>query len=225
MLRTILPPRRGFWRVARGPNPLAPPTPVPPADSKNVGNRFDSPTGDYSVIYFGTHLEACFMETLARLRPAPGLREVVQTEWREAGFMEVGAVPADWRQRRLAVRAMPPNDPPFLDVEAAESLQVLRDEVADVLDQYDYEDLDIGLIRGPDRRVTRAISQWAYEQTNETGEYALFAGIRYCSRQGPDLECWAVFDDINFVELERRPITLDMPALRKVAKVYDLQLH
>lgn len=38
-----------------------------------AGDRFDSPAGDYAVSYFGSTLEACFGETMARFRPSPVL--------------------------------------------------------------------------------------------------------------------------------------------------------
>ena len=190
-----------------------------------AGNRFDSRVGDYSTLYFATELETCFLETLARLRPAQGFRDVIGEEWRELGFMEVGAVPADWRAKRLAVRVELSSELPFVDVEHPDTIQVLRHELADVLQECGLTDLDIGIIRGPDRRVTRAISQWTYDQTTETGADALYGGVRYFSRQERNMECWAAFQDVPLRELERRPITLQMQALRKVAKIYELMLH
>lgn len=194
------------------------------ADSMRAGNRFDSPVGRYGVLYFGTHLRACFAETLARLRPAPGMGDVVAAEWAELGFMPVGGVAADWRHRRLAVRARPIEPFPFVDVEAPETLQVLRDELAHVLALYGYDDLDVGLIRGPDRRVTRAISHWAFSHADDEGRPE-FAGLRYVSRHGDDLECWAVFDDVPLEELEKRPVTREMPELVAIAKLFGLTVH
>ena len=66
-------------------------------------NRFDARSYDYGVLYFGSTLQACFAETLARLRPSVKLLALVEDEWRRAGFMDAGSVPADWRQRLTAV--------------------------------------------------------------------------------------------------------------------------
>jgi RES domain len=227
LVAVVAAPANGFWRVARGPDPLALPVPLDPeeANSPRAGNRFDSPVGRYSVLYFGTHLEACFAETLARLRPAPGLRDVVAREWRAIGFMDVGAVAADWRHRRLAVRARPQiDDPIFLDSEDPETLEELRDALAPTLASYGYSDLDIGLVRGPDKRVPRAISLWAFRQVEEDEGFR-FCGVRYRSRLDSALECWAVFDDVPLEELEKRPISLAMPALQAIAKRYGLTMH
>ena len=160
---TATAPARGFWRVARGPDSLALPRPSDfTHEAGTLGNRFDSPLGDYSVLYFSSTLEGCFMETLARFRPVPGLKDIVEDEWREMGFMEVGGVPADWRHSRLAVRASPDPSLPFLDVEDPNTIEVLRDDLAPTLALHGYTDLDISVIRGNDRRVSRAISHWAY---------------------------------------------------------------
>ena len=55
--------------------------------------------------------------------------------------MVLGEVPADWRHRRLAVRAVPsPSDAipvvRFLDVEAAETRALLRNELGELLAYY-----------------------------------------------------------------------------------------
>jgi RES domain len=115
--------------VARGDDPLAPPPPkrgLPTAGS----NRFDPLTVDCGVLYFGTDLETCFGETLARFRPSVSMLSLVQEEWRELGFMDVGTVAADWRQRRSAVHIRVPSEAQFLDVEAVETHQFLRSELA-----------------------------------------------------------------------------------------------
>jgi hypothetical protein len=129
-------PASGLWRVGRSPDPLRFSDPLNPSLLENpaAGNRFDSPTGDYRVCYFATTLDGCFGETLARFRPDPGLRAIAD----EQGFMALGDVPADWRHRRLAVCVRPaPSDTipavRFLDVEAAATRAVLRDDLGELL--------------------------------------------------------------------------------------------
>jgi hypothetical protein len=168
-----------LWRVARGANPLAPPPSV--RDTTAAGaNRFDLLTIDAGVLYFGTDLETCFGETLARFRPSLKILSVVEEEWRELGFMEIGTVAADWRQRRSAVHVLVPPDARFLDVESAVTHQFLRAELALGLSALGLEDLDVATVRGPDRRVTRLIADWTY-MANTDGE-PRYAGIRYESR-------------------------------------------
>ncbi len=224
--KIVPPPTGGLWRVGRSPDPLRFGEPLEPGllESRTTGNRFDSPTGDYRVCYFATTLEACFGETLSRFRPDPGLSATADEE----GFMALGEVPADWRHRRLAVRAIAtPNDSVptirFLDVEAAETRALLRDELGELLAYHGYSDLDVPTIRGADRRITRWIGRWAYEQRDSENRLR-FAGIRYLSRLSSEWECWALFDDVSLDELQRRPIARDESTLTRVAELYGLTI-
>jgi hypothetical protein len=216
-------PRAGFWRVGRGLDPLT----VRPIQGTRPrlasgGNRYDPQSYDYGVLYFSTTLQACFAETLARLRPNIKLLALVEDEWRQAGFMSGGAVPADWRQRRTAVHVRAPKDALFVDMESVATHQFLRGELAAGLVALGVEDLDVATVRGPDRKVTQMISEWAY--LAREGDEPLYAGIRYLSRLGSHWECWAVFEDDerDFDVVERRPITKDMPELQEVAELFGL---
>lgn len=221
-------PPDGVWRVGRGDDPLKVTRPVPGTlGSSPAGNRFDSSTGDYGVLYFGTSLEACFGETLARLRPGLHLADLIADEWRSLHFMPLGSVPADWRSRRSAVHVrVVDEDAMFLDVEALLTHHHLRTELALGLASLGHDDLDIGLLRGADRRVTRLVSEWAYRAVGPDDDgVPVYAGIRYVSRLSNEWECWAVFDDTPVEVIEKRSITLDMPALLSVAEMYDLTVH
>ncbi len=192
--------------------------------ASRAGNRFDDPEGVFGVLYFGSSLEVCFGETLAKLRPSPKLIALIGDEWQKLGFMEVGAVAAEWRHRNLAVRVKLPHESRLLDLEEPHTLQFLRHELATGLAALGHDELDVATVRGPDRRVTRMISRWAAVQTDEHGD-TLYAGIRYFSRLNRDWECWAVFGDVDLEVVETRPITKDMTELRQVAKLYDLTVH
>lgn len=229
------PPAEGIWRIGRDPDPLAASKSVSASElsKPGTGNRFDSPTGGYGVRYFGTSLEGCFGETLARFRPDPVLSKVIGSEWQEMGVMNVGDIPADWRQRRTAVRvgfpeegqnAKFPDGVRFLDIESVETREAMREDLAELLAYYHYPDLDVALVRGRDRRVTRYISQWVFEQADENGQ-PLYAGIRYLSRLNSEWECWAVFEDVEMEELERRPIRGEDPSYQRIAKLYGLNPH
>lgn len=183
-------PPEGVWRIGRGPTPLA--TRRPPPLSLTVspsGNRFDSPSGSFGVLYFGSSLEGCYGETLARFRPSPAVIAAVGDEWANLNFMDFGAVPAEWRQRRSAVKVTLPPESIFLDVEAAETQQYLRDELAGGLAALGHSDLDVSTVRGPDRRVTRMIAEWTAVQSDEDGN-PYYAGM--LSRLNTEWECWAV---------------------------------
>jgi len=140
--------------------------------------------------------------------------------------MQIGEVPADWRNQRIAVQVdfVPSRLLPivrFLDVEALATRRVLENELAPLLAYYGYTELDVPTVRGGDRRVTRWIGKWAFELREENGAPA-FAGIRYLSRLNTDWECWAVFHDVGIRELAREPIERANPALVSVAREFDL---
>jgi hypothetical protein len=222
----VVSPKAGLWRVGRSPQPLRFSDPLDPdlLDSRSAGNRFDSPTQNYRVCYFATTLDGCFGEVLSRFRPNPRLSAVAH----ENGFMAVGEVPADWRHRRLAVRAIPvPSDRlpaiRFLDVEAAETRAVLQAELGELLAFYGYTELDVPTIRGGDRRITRWIGRWAYQQ-RDAQDRPKFAGIRYLSRLSSEWECWVVFEHVALDEQERRPILRHDEALSRIADLYGLTI-
>ncbi len=214
-------PADGVWRVGRGDDPLRPP-PRGGADlgDTRAGNRFDSLTGSYGVLYFGSTLQACLGETLGRYRSDPKLT-FIEDEWARRNFMARGSVPQDWRIRRTAVRVTVQTARAFLDVEGLRTRRALQAVLGPVLKMFDVDDLDVGAIRGRDRRVTRLVSEWAWRESDADGR-PLFAGIRYLSRIETAWECWAVFDDEEIVELERHPILRTTPELVEVAECYGL---
>jgi len=221
--KAVRAPESGLWRVARGDDPLR-----VPASGKEVGeggaNRFDPLTVDCGVLYFGTDLETCFGEVLARFRPSLKLLSVVEEEWRELGFMDVGSVAADWRQRRSAVHIRLPEEAQFLDAESVVTHQFLRKELALGLSSIGLADLDVAAVRGPDRRVTRLIADWAYMA--EAERLPRYAGVRYESRIRSGWECWALFDDedLEIEVVETLPITPDMKALVEIAGLFGLRV-
>lgn len=228
-------PPEGVWRVGREPDLLSPSVSTKSSEpgKPNTGNRFDSPTGAYGVRYFATHLDGCYGETLARFRADKKLAKVIGSEWSELGFMNVGDIPADWRQRRGAVRVCFPADGAnavsadgvrFLDIESVHTREALLPAIEPLLKFYGHADLDVAVVRGHDRRITRYISQWAYEQVDDD-ERPLYAGIRYLSRLNSEWECWAVFDHVAIKELTRRPILANDAALKGIAELYGLTVY
>lgn len=225
MVAEVEAPRR-LWRVHRGADPLEVRRPRPSSRTHaGAGNRFDSPDGSYGVLYFGSTLTSCFGEVLARLRPDPVLAALVRDEWQEMGVMAPGQVPRDWRERRSASEVSLPDSLPFLDVDALATHQHLRTELALGLSALGYQDLDIGMVRGADRRVTQMISNWTYMAGLIEAEPPRYAGLRYKSRVDDDWECWAVFDDVPINVEEIRPLTLTMPELQAAAAALDLTIH
>ena len=185
------------------------------------GNRFDA-TG-HGTLYFATELEGCFAETTARYRLSTKVLAAIQAdnEWSRRGFMPPGAVPADWRARRLATRVVLDQRAFFLDVDAPATHTFLNKHLAMELSELGVDVLDVGIVRGRDRRITRLIAKFAFDLT--AGDAPSLAGLRYTSRLGP-WECWAVFDRTQFVERERHAIDASMPELTKIARTFGLKV-
>lgn len=220
-------PTRGLWRIGRSSDPLRPSyLPSGGVGSGSAGNRFDSPDGSFGVVYFASRIEACFAETLIRFRPAPHLLRLVEGDWHERGFMDIGAVPADWRSQRLAVRARVESSARFLNVEAVATHRHLERALGDELEGLGYTTgLDVAAVRGSDRVLTRRISHWAFNQIRRDGSRR-YAGIRYLSRLGNRWECWAVFQPgPTLVIEEARPIFSGDADLRRIGRLYELTVH
>lgn len=80
--------------------------------------------------------------------------------------MGPGQVAAEWREKRAIVHATVDPEERFLDIEALETREHLRVALALGLSSLGYNDLDVPLVREPDRRVTRLVAQWAFMQAN-----------------------------------------------------------
>lgn len=220
-------PRTGTWRLGRAPDPYGWRHPDP-VDTRNsgAGNRFDSFHGNFGVIYCATTPQACYAETLARFRPQHNLADIVREEWEQQGRMDVGSISADWRNSRILVRLGLAGPLPFVDIAHSETLDAFRDEprLVSWLESFGIASADLGNVVGSDRRVTRVMSQWLAESTDEDGHH-LFGGIRYTSRLGSDFECWAIFQGSDIVEIERRSVKHDDPDMGAVAQRYNLVMH
>lgn len=221
-IRLVTPGQNGIWRVGRADSPLSPSRITADDADHPGGNRFD--VVGVGVTSFATELEGCFAETLARFRVPPGNRTLLQDdpEWRERHFMEPGSVPADWRHRRIAVRVTLDRPYALIDVDTLETHVVLDGLLASKLGELGIDQLDVGVVRGRDRRVTRLLAAFAAAPDPSSNER--FAGIRYVSRLGT-WECWAVFEWVRPVLEERLPITADLPALQSVAKLFGLRIY
>lgn len=215
-------PEKGLWRIGRSPDPFE--IRDAPSDPRE-GNRFDSLIpGDFGVLYFGTTLSVCYGETLAPFRPATYLMDLLRDEWSRNNWMDVGCIPAAWRERRLAVRVRFSADSLFVDMESPVTHRTLMQELAGPLARLGCDEVDVSVVRGHDRRVTRLLGYWVASQVDEHNRPA-FAGIRYLSRLDTTWECWAVFSDAPWEEQERRPILKTDTELQEVARHYGLTIH
>ncbi|MHA7655157.1 RES family NAD+ phosphorylase [Mycobacterium sp. ML2] len=172
------------------------------------------------VIYCGTNVKGCFAETVARFRPTPKMRELLDQE--DAGFVTCGGVPQDWRAQRTIVAASIADALPFLDIDHPVTHEYLNARMAGELADLGVETLDVGNVRGANRLITRAASSWAYWAEDADGPK--YSGIRYMSRVLPDEECWAVFQETPIVEVSRRAIEINDPDLKAIADMWGLRI-
>lgn len=155
-------------------------------------------------------------------RPKPSLADMVKEDWRK--FMAPGQIAAEWRDKRTKVHAILASTEVFLDAEALQTREYLRKALALGLSALGYEDLDVAVVRGQDRRVTRLIARWAYQQVDDQGQ-PLYAGVRYLSRLSSDWECWALFDDTLIASQRYESIDATDLDLIAVATAFGLHVH
>ena len=94
-------------------------------------------------------------------QPTPKIREIVKGE--KDGFMVTGGITRDWRLQRTKARIVIVDALPFLDVEDPATHAHLSEVLSGQLVAlgYESEDLDFSDICNRDRRLSRAIAEYA----------------------------------------------------------------
>lgn len=214
---TVSWPKDGAYRVARKKQALEYSSLAPEDADVSSGNRFDVVGGE--VLYAGSNLDACFGETLGRMRPSPAL--MLEIGKHDHGQMNAGTLPQSWRDDRVIAKIDCIDPCPFVDVDQVATLQHISVALAPELEQLGYRDiLDQAAIRGRDRRLTRLIARWAYTAT--TDDKFAYSGIKYSSRISGKWVCWAIFKGTEIAMNGERSIPRDEKSLRKVAAEFDL---
>ena len=182
--------------------------------SPTAGNRFDVLGG--GVLYAADRVECCFVETLARFRPSPEVRNAVGSD---PGYMEVGTVPRQWREDRL-IFTIDCEDPlPFLDVDHPDSWEHLTRELIGIGISLD-EHLDGSDIRSRDRILTRRLASLAFTARADNGQ-PRYSGIRCASRLATadeNWKCWAIFGGTPVTVRESRVVEKNDSALVGVCR-------
>lgn len=101
---------------------------------------------------------------------------------------------------------------------------MLRLALASALVELGFPDLDVAAVRSPDRRLTRLLAAWAWQQRDDAGR-PRYAGLRYLPRLNNDWECWAIFDDVPLINPIEHSIPTDDPALATVADLYSIHVR
>ena len=137
--------------------------------------------------------------------------------------MNPGTVPQEWRiKRRLLTLEVDP-DAKFIDVGDANTHAWLTETLADTLRLLGVDaPIDVSLINGPNRLVTRAVAVHAY--TSETEGAFLYDGIAYRSHLNADWLCWAIFQDTVVDPIETARVAADDEDLVAVSKMWNLRI-
>lgn len=188
---------RGIFRVGRGPQ-LWNWVDWQWAKDRRFTGRWDDPDGAYRVLYTGSALYVCLLESLADLRPAPDVAaalDEIEDADDDGGLHATqasGTLSYSWLENRMVGTAhqrgayLPVTDSAVLGI------------ISRAFNPLDYdiqtrEPIDASTLkRGDAKPLTRAVSRWSYTLTNEDG--GALDGIQYRSRFGDEFELWAIFE-------------------------------
>jgi hypothetical protein len=192
-------PAGGLYRLARAPDAWAWPDWAYADPDGTFGNRYDDPRGEYRVLYASSNRFGAFVETLARFREDAELQaELAEIDGDPEAALEAGQVPREWLETRELGTAMVAGQ--FAAVGHSRSLEYLREALAEEASALGVDDLDGAAIRlRVPRAFTQAVSRHVFECQTEPS-VSQFAGIRYLSRLGDDIENWAIFEPPGGVE-------------------------
>lgn len=196
MITEAVPPRI-LYRLARQPDPWAPPDWAFAGEDGTFGNRFDDPRGRYRVLYAASSRLGCFLETLARFRVDLELEAALAEIAGPDDYTPLATVPREWQQGRAIGEAYAAGV--FAAIGTTESLSTLRAALASIALEHGLDDLDAAAIRlSLPRALTQAVSRYIYD-------IGRFDGICYRSRYGDDLENWAVFEPFTAIHPQTPP--------------------
>lgn len=185
-------------------NPLLRPV---AGENRMSWSRFD--VAGHRTVYGGSPRQAAYAESLARFRPALGmpLTELfddeddpsttvlaeVQKEWESMLSWRPGLLPRAWRDDRLEHTLTLPTTGWFVDVEHAYTLRAVENALGHGLSAIASapEGLTVAHLRGEDRSITTTIAGWLRALTLDDGHRP--HGIRYGSKHGSNLTCWAIW--------------------------------
>lgn len=247
-LAVVNQPEVALWRVFKtADGPLNPPIRSGRPD-ENWG-RFDVP--GVATVYGATHSRGAYVETLAALTPAevdysalfddvaPGENPVAQ-DWSDMHHMPPGSTAAQWRRDRQLCEILLLRPGQYIDVMAGDTISTLRRHFTEWAPNQDpaHQRIDTSVLTGPDRVVTCAVATWLRGQVLDDG--SIPAGIRYVSRHGGELPCWAVWVDLrgstdpddvkplvelHIDEVNRAPIEASDADFRWAAKSLGVNAH
>lgn len=203
------------YRLARKPDPWAPPDWVWLGEDGTFGNRFDDSRGMYRVLYASSQRLGCFLETLARFRTDPRLLAELSEIEGEDDFYPLGTVPLDWVSIRIMGTARVSGE--YADIGSSEWISRIRLKLVPHFKEFGLEEFDASTLQKTQpRALTQFISRFVFESRSD--------GIYYRSKYGHDIENWALFEPFRISELRSEPIRLDDPDLKAALRIHGLKL-
>lgn len=176
--------------------------------------RFDSPDRSYAVLYTAFDRQAALAEALQSFRPDLEVRAALAA----LRFADITNPPVPlrtWAQTRVMLRIRIPAGAHLLDLRTSAAIEEVANWLAEPLRAMGLTDFDASHLLGPDRRITQAVSAFAWGQG--------FDGILAPSRLGPEWTSCALFDRSRPRVMSRTPIDPADPDLRAIADRFHLR--
>ena len=169
------------YRLGRREAPLA----LPDWEYCSWRHRWDDPAREYRTLYCAKKPPTALRESLAPLRPSTKVWAELGVSGDSERAQNLGVVSDAWFESHVLAGATIAATGPLVDIEDIKVRERLAIRHAHAFQELGVRHLDIGELRGRERRLTQAISRSLW------GEGA--AGIRYRSTIDGE-ECYALFE-------------------------------
>ncbi len=168
------------------------------------------------MLYGGSQLVSCYIETLSRFRPDYTLLAQLQTMDGENDFQQIGVIPDEWFVNRFIGTAEVRGK--YADLYSPQWVAHLRSRLHPVCLEFGLRDFDLSVLMQAEKRiVTQRASNIVYD-------LGAFAGIYYASRHGLGLENWALFEFKAIIKplVPVQQVSKSDPCLRQALEILGL---
>lgn len=245
----LVPGPARLWRVHQYQHgPLNPP--LREGNPDKSWSRFD--IAGFATLYGATAKQGAYEESLAYFRADDSQFdslfdnddvEAIDVQWENSGHMQARHVARQWRDVRC-ISSVEPRDPTglrLIDVSHSTTIGFLRSTMnrwARQLPTMDPSEIDMAALSGQNRALTCSAAWWLQRLTLPDGTRP--DGIRYGSRHGVNLLCFALWIDLgaypagtpvvraageDYAVAETSPIEANEPALNEAARALQLTIH